>query len=148
MRLGGVKVGLLGPALLPARLNFGRSIARLVRCGRRWLRWGRCRGLGSGFVGGHVSLDCKWELVKVGRARWIAARSSFGFAIGECCDTAYTESDDRVGGDGIDRGTDAVYVLFTAAVNSRRRVVAASWSSVWYLLSPSQSSATPGIPRM
>ena len=31
--------------------------------------------------------------------------------------------------------TDAVYVLFTAAVGARRRVVAASWSSVWYLLS-------------
>ena len=31
--------------------------------------------------------------------------------------------------------TDAVYVLFTAAVAARRRGVAASWSSVWYLLS-------------
>jgi len=31
--------------------------------------------------------------------------------------------------------TDAVYVLFTAAVSSRRRVSAASWSAVWYLLS-------------
>ena len=31
--------------------------------------------------------------------------------------------------------TDAVYVLFTAAVSSRRRVSAATWSSVWYLLS-------------
>lgn len=31
--------------------------------------------------------------------------------------------------------TDAVYVMFTAAVSSRRRVPAASWSSVWYLLS-------------
>lgn len=31
--------------------------------------------------------------------------------------------------------TDAVYVLFSAAVSSRRRVSAASWSSVWYLLS-------------
>ncbi len=31
--------------------------------------------------------------------------------------------------------TDAVYVLFTASVSSRRRVAAASWSSVWYLLS-------------
>ncbi len=30
--------------------------------------------------------------------------------------------------------TDAVYVLFNAAVTSRRRVVAASWSSLWYLL--------------
>ncbi len=30
--------------------------------------------------------------------------------------------------------TDAVYVLFTAAVTARRRVVAASWSSLWYLL--------------
>ena len=31
--------------------------------------------------------------------------------------------------------TDAVYVLFTAAVSSRRRLAAATWSSVWYLLS-------------
>src|ERR1700736_5423870 len=31
--------------------------------------------------------------------------------------------------------TDAVYVMFTAAVAARRRTVAASWSSVWYLLS-------------
>ncbi len=31
--------------------------------------------------------------------------------------------------------TDAVYVLFTAAVAGRRRAVAASWSSLWYLLS-------------
>jgi uncharacterized membrane protein YfcA len=31
--------------------------------------------------------------------------------------------------------TDAVYVFFTAAVSSRRRISAASWSSVWYLLS-------------
>jgi hypothetical protein len=30
--------------------------------------------------------------------------------------------------------TDAVYVLFNAAVTARRRGVAASWSSVWYLL--------------
>jgi hypothetical protein len=31
--------------------------------------------------------------------------------------------------------TDAVYVMFTSAVVSRRRVPAATWSSVWYLLS-------------
>ena len=31
--------------------------------------------------------------------------------------------------------TDAVYVLFNAAVSSRRRVSAASWSSLWYMLS-------------
>lgn len=31
--------------------------------------------------------------------------------------------------------TDAVYVLFTSAVAARRRVPAASWSSVWYMLS-------------
>jgi hypothetical protein len=31
--------------------------------------------------------------------------------------------------------TDAVYVLFTAAVAARNRFSAASWSSVWYLLS-------------
>ncbi len=31
--------------------------------------------------------------------------------------------------------TDAVYMLFTSAVAARRRVPAATWSSVWYLLS-------------
>ena len=31
--------------------------------------------------------------------------------------------------------TDAVYVFFTASVAARKRVPAASWSSVWYLLS-------------
>ena len=31
--------------------------------------------------------------------------------------------------------TDAVYVLFTAAVAARRRSIAATWSSIWYLLS-------------
>lgn len=31
--------------------------------------------------------------------------------------------------------TDAVYVMFTAAITSRRRIPAASWSSAWYLLS-------------
>jgi len=31
--------------------------------------------------------------------------------------------------------TDAVYVLFNVAVSSRRRLSAATWSSVWYLLS-------------
>jgi len=30
--------------------------------------------------------------------------------------------------------TDAVYVFFTAAVSARRRVPAATWSSIWYLL--------------
>jgi len=31
--------------------------------------------------------------------------------------------------------TDAVYVMFTSSVIARRRIAAASWSSVWYLLS-------------
>lgn len=31
--------------------------------------------------------------------------------------------------------TDAVYVLFNAAVSARRRIPAATWSSIWYLLS-------------
>ncbi len=31
--------------------------------------------------------------------------------------------------------TDAVYVLFNAAVSARRRLGAATWSSIWYLLS-------------
>ena len=31
--------------------------------------------------------------------------------------------------------TDAVYVMFNASVSSNRRVPAATWSSVWYLLS-------------
>ena len=31
--------------------------------------------------------------------------------------------------------TDAVYVMFTSSVIARRRVSAATWSSIWYLLS-------------
>jgi hypothetical protein len=31
--------------------------------------------------------------------------------------------------------TDAAYVFFTAAVSSRRRLLAANWSACWYLLS-------------
>ena len=31
--------------------------------------------------------------------------------------------------------TDAAYVFFNAAVSGRRRVMAANWSSIWYLLS-------------
>ncbi len=31
--------------------------------------------------------------------------------------------------------TDAVYVFFNAAVSARKRIAAATWSSVWYLLS-------------
>jgi hypothetical protein len=31
--------------------------------------------------------------------------------------------------------TDAVYVMFTAAVAARQRIPAASWSSLWYVLS-------------
>ena len=31
--------------------------------------------------------------------------------------------------------TDAVYVMFTSAVVARRRVPAATWSGIWYLLS-------------
>ena len=31
--------------------------------------------------------------------------------------------------------TDAAYVLFNAAVSARRRVAAANWSGIWYLLS-------------
>jgi uncharacterized membrane protein YhaH (DUF805 family) len=31
--------------------------------------------------------------------------------------------------------TDAVYVMFTSAVVARRRIPAATWSSIWYLLS-------------
>ena len=31
--------------------------------------------------------------------------------------------------------TDAAYVIFTAAVAARRRSPAATWSSIWYLLS-------------
>ena len=32
-------------------------------------------------------------------------------------------------------GTDAVYVMFTASVVARRRISAATWSSLWYILS-------------
>ena len=31
--------------------------------------------------------------------------------------------------------TDAVYVMFSSAIAARRRLPAATWSSVWYLLS-------------
>jgi len=31
--------------------------------------------------------------------------------------------------------TDAAYVFFNAAVTSRRRIRAANWSAIWYLLS-------------
>jgi hypothetical protein len=31
--------------------------------------------------------------------------------------------------------TDAVYVMFNAAMSARKRIPAATWSSVWYLLS-------------
>lgn len=31
--------------------------------------------------------------------------------------------------------TDAVYVMFTSAVVTRKRIPAANWSSLWYLLS-------------
>jgi hypothetical protein len=31
--------------------------------------------------------------------------------------------------------TDAVYVMFTSSVVARKRVPAATWSSIWYLLS-------------
>ena len=31
--------------------------------------------------------------------------------------------------------TDAVYVMFTSAVVAQKRVPAATWSSIWYLLS-------------
>jgi hypothetical protein len=31
--------------------------------------------------------------------------------------------------------TDAVYVLFNSAVSARRRISAANWSALWYMLS-------------
>jgi hypothetical protein len=31
--------------------------------------------------------------------------------------------------------TDAVYVMFTSAVVAKKRVPAATWSSIWYMLS-------------
>jgi hypothetical protein len=31
--------------------------------------------------------------------------------------------------------TDAVYVFFNASVSERRRIAAATWSSIWYMLS-------------
>ena len=52
----------------------------------------------------------------------ISAFASFQplLALGVVCSTA---------------ATDAVYVLFTASVAARKRVPAATWSSVWYVLS-------------
>src|SRR6185312_15323165 len=40
-----------------------------------------------------------------------------------------------LGGGLFTAATDAVYVMFNAAVSSRKRVPAATWSSIWYLLS-------------
>ncbi|MBS0640525.1 MAG: hypothetical protein JSS43_11675 [Proteobacteria bacterium] len=31
--------------------------------------------------------------------------------------------------------TDAVYVMFASAIAARRRIPAANWSSIWYMLS-------------
>ena len=31
--------------------------------------------------------------------------------------------------------TDAVYVMFSSAIAARKRIPAATWSSIWYLLS-------------
>lgn len=39
--------------------------------------------------------------------------------------------------------TDAVYVLFNPAVSDRRRIRAASWSAIWYLLSAFRSNQLP-----
>ena len=39
--------------------------------------------------------------------------------------------------------TDAVYVMFTSAVVAKKRVPAATWSSIWYVLSSYAVSATP-----
>jgi hypothetical protein len=39
--------------------------------------------------------------------------------------------------------TDAAYVFFNAAVSGRRRVMAANWSAIWYMLSAFAVIATP-----
>ena len=39
--------------------------------------------------------------------------------------------------------TDAAYVFFNASVSSRRRVWAANWSAIWYMLSAFAVIATP-----
>ena len=44
--------------------------------------------------------------------------------------------------------TDAAYVLFTAAVAARRRISAANWSGVWYLLSAFAVISYTQIPPM
>ena len=36
---------------------------------------------------------------------------------------------------GATAATDAVYVMFTSAVIARKRVPAANWSAIWYMLS-------------
>ena len=49
--------------------------------------------------------------------------------------------------------TDAVYVQFNSAVASKRRVPAATWSSLWYLLSASavishtKTGSTSSLPQ-
>jgi hypothetical protein len=44
--------------------------------------------------------------------------------------------------------TDAVYVMFNAAVTARRPAVAASWSSMWYLLAAFAVISYTGIRSM
>ncbi len=63
----------------------------------------------------------------------------------QCCNPVYSTDEVRtvwqihpwlaLGVAASTAATDAVYVMFNAAVSSRRRVPAATWSSVWYLLS-------------
>jgi uncharacterized membrane protein YhaH (DUF805 family) len=36
---------------------------------------------------------------------------------------------------GATAATDAVYVMFSSAILARKRIAAANWSSIWYLLS-------------
>ena len=36
---------------------------------------------------------------------------------------------------GATAATDAVYVMFSSAIIARKRIAAANWSSIWYLLS-------------
>jgi uncharacterized membrane protein YhaH (DUF805 family) len=36
---------------------------------------------------------------------------------------------------GATAATDAVYVMFSSAIVARKRIAAANWSSIWYLLS-------------
>src|SRR3569623_3805663 len=59
------------------------------------------------------------------------------YALAECKELVMTAIDPLTAAGVVlaTAATDAVYVMFTSAVVARRRVPAATWSSIWYMLS-------------